>query len=276
MMIEIGRTYHLRVVKETEFGVYLDAENLDEILLPSKHAPDNLSIDDTVEVFLYLDSEDRPIATTQTPKAEVGEFAYLEVKDNTQFGAFLDWGLAKDVLVPFSEQHRPMTVGDYYIVFLYLDNQDRITATSKIDKIVLEDDQHDFRPQQMVDLIIGNSTELGFKAIVNHSHWGLLYKDEVDQRLSFGQSIQGFIKHIRRDGKIDLSLKSSRQIRDNYSQVIQDYLRDHNGFAPVHDKSPTAQIFDLIGMSKGQFKKAIGGLYKQRVITIEKDGIRLV
>jgi hypothetical protein len=275
-MIEIGRTYHLRVVKETEFGVYLDAENLDEILLPSKHAPDNLSIDDTVEVFLYLDSEDRPIATTQTPKAEVGEFAYLEVKDNTQFGAFLDWGLAKDVLVPFSEQHRPMTVGDYYIVFLYLDNQDRITATSKIDKIVLEDDQHDFRPQQMVDLIIGNSTELGFKAIVNHSHWGLLYKDEVDQRLSFGQSIQGYIKHIRRDGKIDLSLKSSRQIRDNYSQVIQDYLRDHNGFAPVHDKSPTAQIFDLIGMSKGQFKKAIGGLYKQRVITIEKDGIRLV
>jgi hypothetical protein len=275
-MIEIGRTYHLRVVKETEFGVYLDAENLDEILLPSKHAPDNLSIDDTVEVFLYLDSEDRPIATTQTPKAEVGEFAYLEVKDNTQFGAFLDWGLAKDVLVPFSEQHRPMTVGDYYIVFLYLDNQDRITATSKIDKIVLEDDQHDFRPQQMVDLIIGNSTELGFKAIVNHSHWGLLYKDEVDQRLSFGQSIQGYIKHIRRDGKIDLSLKSSRQIRDNYSQVIQDYLRDHNGFAPVHDKSPTAQISDLIGMSKGQFKKAIGGLYKQRVITIEKDGIRLV
>ncbi len=275
-MIEIGRTYHLRVVKETEFGVYLDAENLDEILLPSKHAPDNLSIDDTVEVFLYLDSEDRPIATTQIPKAEVGEFAYLEVKDNTQFGAFLDWGLAKDVLVPFSEQHRPMTVGDYYIVFLYLDNQDRITATSKIDKIVLEDDQHDFRPQQMVDLIIGNSTELGFKAIVNHSHWGLLYKDEVDQRLRFGQSIQGFIKHIRRDGKIDLSLKSSRQIRDNYSQVIQDYLRDHNGFAPVHDKSPTAQIFDLIGMSKGQFKKAIGGLYKQRVITIEKDGIRLV
>ena len=161
-------------------------------------------------------------------------------------------------------------------MFLYLDNQDRITATSKIDKIVLEDDQHDFRPQQAVDLIIGNSTELGFKAIVDHSHWGLLYKDEVDQRLSFGQSIQGYIKHIREDGKIDLSLKSSRQIRDNYSQVIQDYLRDHNGFAPAHDKSSPAQISDLFGMSKGQFKKAIGGLYKQRVITIEKDGIRLV
>ncbi len=275
-MIEIGRTYNLEVVKETDFGVYLEAENLGEILLPSKHAPDDLSIEDTVEVFLYLDSEDRPIATTQTPKAEVGQFAYLEATDNTPIGAFLDWGLDKDVLVPFSEQHRPMTVGDSYIVFLYLDNQDRITATSKIDKIVLDDDQHDFHPQQAVDLIIGNSTELGFKAIVDHSHWGLLYKDEVDQRLSFGQSIQGYIKHVREDGKIDLSLKNSQQIRDNYSQIIQDYLREHNGFAPVHDKSSPDQISDLLGMSKGQFKKAIGGLYKQRVITIDKDGIRLV
>ncbi len=275
-MVEIGKTYILEVVKESEFGVYLDAENLGELLLPSKHTPNNLSIGDTVEVFLYLDSEDRPIATTQTPNAEVGDFAYLEVKDNTTIGAFLDWGLDKDVLVPFAEQHRPMIVGNSYIVFLYLDNQGRITATSKIDKIVREDAQHDFRPQQPVDLIIGNSTELGFKAIVDQSHWGLLYKDEVDQRLSFGQSIQGYIKHIRADGKIDLSLKSGQQIRDNYSQVIQDYLRDHNGFAPVHDKSPPAQIFDLFGMSKGQFKNTIGGLYKQKVIAIEKDGIRLV
>ena len=275
-MIQIGRKYDLRVIKETEFGVYLDAENLGEILLPSKHAPDLLSIDDTVEVFLYLDSEDRPVATTQTPKAEVGEFAYLQVKDNTQIGAFLDWGLDKDVLVPFSEQHRPMSVGDYYIVFLYLDNQGRIAATSKIDKIVADDDHRDFWPQQAVDLIIGNSTDLGFKAIINHSHWGLLYKDEVGQRLSFGQSLQGYIKHIREDGKIDLSLKSGRQIRDSYSQTIQDYLRDHNGFAPVHDKSPPEQIFDLLGMSKKQFKKTIGALYKQRVIAIEADGIRLV
>lgn len=275
-MIHIGRTYSLEVIKETEFGVYLDAEDLGEILLPSKYVPGDLSIDDTVEVFLYTDSEDRPIATTQTPKAEVGDFAYLAVKENTPIGAFLDWGLDKDVLVPFAEQHRPMTVGANYIVFLYLDNQDRITATSKIDKIVLEDEQHDFRPHQTVDLIIGNSTDLGFKAIVDHSHWGLLYKDEVDQPLSFGQSIQGYIKHIRDDGKIDLSLKSSEQIRDDYSQVIQDYLREHEGFAPVHDKSPPAQIFELFGMSKGQFKKAIGGLYKQRVLRIENDGIRLV
>ncbi|WP_442511882.1 CvfB family protein [Novipirellula sp. SH528] len=258
-MIKIGRTYNLEVVKETEFGVYLDAEDLGEILLPKKHTPENLSVGDTVEVFLYLDSEDRPIATTQTPKAEVGEFAYLKVKENTQFGAFLDWGLDKDVLVPFAEQHRPMTVGHSYIVFLYLDNQGRITATSKIDKVVKEDDQHNFCPQQPVDLIIGNSTELGFKAIVDQSHWGLLYKDEVDQRLSFGQSIQGYIKYIREDGKIDLSLKSGRQIRDNYSQIILDFLRDHDGFASVHDKSPPAQIDKLFGMSKGQFEKSDRG-----------------
>ncbi|MGB7346486.1 MAG: S1-like domain-containing RNA-binding protein [Pirellulaceae bacterium] len=275
-MIEIGNTYRLVVVKETEFGVYLDAENLGEILLPKKHTPDNLHVDDTVEVFLYLDSEDRPVATTQSPIAEVGEFAYLKVKDNTPIGAFLDWGLDKDVLVPFAEQHRPMHVGESYIVFLYLDNQERITATSKIDKVVEENDEHDFRPQQKVELIIANTTELGFKAIVDQSHWGLLYKDEVDQRLSFGQTIEGYIKRVRDDGKIDLSLKSSRQIRDDFSQVIQDYLRDHDGFAPVHDKSDPDQISELFGMSKKQFKKAIGALYRKKVIAIEKDGIRLV
>ena len=275
-MISIGKTYNLQVVKETEFGVYLDAENLDEVLLPSKFTPADLQIEDRVDVFLYLDSEDRPIATTQIPHAEVGEFAYLQVKENTQIGAFLDWGLDKDVLLPFSEQHRPKTVGEHYLVFLYLDNQSRIAATSKIDKIVFEDDEHDFRPQQPVDLIIGNSTDLGYKAIVDHSHWGLLYRDEVEQSLSFGQSIRGYIKHIRDDGKIDLSLKSSQQIRENYSQVIQDYLHDHQGFAPLHDKSPPDQIYDSLGMSKGQFKKAIGGLYKQRIIAIEDDGIRLI
>ncbi|QDS94259.1 hypothetical protein FF011L_30380 [Roseimaritima multifibrata] len=275
-MIQLGRTYDLLVVKKTDFGFYLDAENLGEVLIPLKHAPVSLSVDDTVEVFLYLDSEDRPIATTQVPKAQVGDFAYLQVKDNTQVGAFLDWGLDKDVLVPFAEQHRPMIVGHSYIVYLYLDNQDRITATSKIHKIVLEDDEHNFHPQQPVDLMIANTTELGFKAIVDQSYWGLLYKDEVDQRLSFGQSIQGYVKYIREDGKIDLSLKSGSQIRENYGQRIQQFLRDHDGFAPVHDKSPPAQISELLGMSKGQFKNAIGTLYKQRLITIEKDGIRLV
>ncbi|EMI46182.1 putative nucleic acid binding protein, YitL type [Rhodopirellula sp. SWK7] len=275
-MMEIGSSYELQVLKKTDFGFYLNADNLGEVLLPTKHAPADLQVDDTVHVFLYLDSDDRPIATTQTPKVEVGEFAFLEVKDNTPIGAFMDWGLDKDVLVPFAEQHRPMNVGNRYLVFLYLDNQGRITATSKIDKCVLEDDEHDFHPQQPVDLIIANSTELGFKAIVDQSYWGLLYKDDVDQRLSFGQSIQGYIKRVREDGKIDLSLKSSQEVRDSHSQIVQDYLREHNGFAPIHDKSPPDQISDLLGMSKKQFKKTIGTLYKQRIITIEEDGIRLV
>lgn len=275
-MIEIGRTYGLQAIKKTEFGFYLDAENLGEILLPTRHAPDSLGVDDIVDVFLYLDSEDRPVATTQAPKAEVGEFAYLEVKDNTPVGAFLDWGLDKDVLVPFAEQHRPMTVGHSYIVFLYLDTKDRIAATSKIEQIVREDADHDFRAQQEVDLIIANSTELGFKAIVDNSHWGLLYKDEVDQRLSFGQSLDGYIKYVRPDGRIDLSLKSNWEIRDSYTQAIHDYLESNDGFAPLHDKSHPAEIQDALKMSKKQFKKAIGGLYKKQLITIEKDGIRLV
>ncbi|WDQ15529.1 CvfB family protein [Rhodopirellula sp. P2] len=276
MMIEIGGTFDLEVLKRTDFGMFLDAGELGEILLPTKHTPDDLSVGDIVEVFLYLDSEDRPIATTQVPKAEVGEFAYLEVKENTPIGAFLDWGLDKDVLVPFAEQHRPMRVGDSYLVFLYLDNQDRITATSKIDKYVSNDPEHGFYPQQAVELIIANSTEMGHKAIVDQSHWGLLYKDEVDQRISFGQTIQGYVKHVRVDGKIDLSLKSGQQIRDDFSQAIQSHLEENGGFAPVHDKSPPNEIFDLFRMSKGQFKKAIGALYKQQVIAIEQDGIRLL
>lgn len=276
-MLKIGRTYELDVVKAVDFGFYLDAENLGDILLPSKFAPKDLVEGDYLEVFLYLDSEDRPVATTQLPKARVGEFAYLEVVANTSVGAFLDWGLDKDLLAPFSEQHRPMEVGHSYLVYVYISKADgRIVATSKIDKIIDDDKPHDFKPQQAVNLIIANSTDLGYKAIINNSHWGVLYKNEVHQRLSFGQSIKGFIKHIRPDGKIDLSLQGGQVTRDKNATLILDYLKNKNGFAPVHDKSDPKLIADLFGMSKGAFKKTIGGLYKQRVISIEKDGIRLL
>lgn len=276
-MIKVGRSYELDVIKAMDFGFYLDAEELGEVLLPIKYAPEDLEVGDYLEVFLYLDSEGRPVATTQKPKARVGEFAYLEVLANTEVGAFLDWGLDKDLLVPFSEQHRPMEVGHAYLVHIYLNDVDgRIVASSKIDKFLNDETPHDFKPQQAVDLIIANSTDLGYKAIVNHSHWGVLYKNEVHQRLSFGQSIQGFIKHVRPDGKIDLSLEGGQVTRDKYSEIILNYLKRQNGFAPVHDKSDPKLISDLFGMSKGAFKKAIGGLYKQRVISIEKDGIRLL
>ena len=276
-MIKIGKTHSLKVVKKVDFGFYLDAADLGEVLLPRKLAPRDLAIGDSLSVFVYLDSEDRPVATTQKPKAQVGEFAYLKVSATNDIGAFLDWGLDKEVLVPFAEQHRPMEVGHSYLVYLYLDKIDgRIVASSKIDKILDDHKPHRFKAHQAVDLIIANSTDLGFKAIINHSHWGLLHTDDVHQRLSFGQSIKGFIKHIRPDGKIDLALESSLQILDKHAQIIVDYLSKKEGFAAVHDKSDPQLISKLFGMSKAAFKKAIGNLYKQRIIVIEKDGIRLV
>ena len=276
-MIKIGRTYELDVIKAVDFGFYLDAEDLGDVLLPMKYAPNDLTEGDYLDVFLYLDSEDRPVATTQTPKARVGEFAYLEVIDNTSVGAFLDWGLDKDLLVPFSEQHKAMEIGHSYLVYVYINEADgRIVASSKIDKFLDDEKPHNFKPQQTVNLIIANSTDLGYKAIINHSHWGVLYKNEVHQRLSFGQSIKGFIKYIRPDGKIDLSLQGGQETRDKHTMTILNYLKSQNGFAPVHDKSDPKLISDLFGMSKGAFKKSIGGLYKQRIISIEKEGIRLL
>ncbi|MCU7940093.1 MAG: GntR family transcriptional regulator [gamma proteobacterium symbiont of Bathyaustriella thionipta] len=275
-MISIGHTYQLDVVKRLNFGVYLDAKDLGEVLLPRRFVPDDLSEGDSIEVFIYLDSEDRPVATTQIPRARVGEFAYLTVVDTSHMGAFLDWGLDKDVLVPFAEQHVPMKEGHSYLVYLYRDRVDgRITASSKLDKFIDEHKAHDFKPQQVVDLLIANSTELGYKAIIKHRYWGVIYKDEVFQRLSFGQHKKGFIKHIRADGKIDLSLQGGQKTRDKNVTIILNYLKNKNGFAPVHDKSAPQLIAQLFGMSKGAFKKAIGSLYKQRMITIEKDGIRL-
>lgn len=276
-MIKIGQTYELDVLRIVNIGAYLDAENLGEVLLPNKNAPDDISERDSVEAFLYLDSEDRLVATTQKPKAQVGEFAYLRALDTTSFGTFLDWGLGKDVLVPISEQKTPMEVGKSYLVYLYLDKVDeRITASSKIDKFLKIETSHDYKTKQMVNLIIANSTDLGYKAIINHSHWGMLYKDEVFQRLSFGQYQKGFIKKIRSDGKIDLSLQGGEESRENYDETILNYLRKNDGFAPVHDKSAPQLISRIFGMSKSVFKKTIGGLYKQRVIRIEKDGIHLI
>jgi hypothetical protein len=273
----MGQMYELIVVKAVDFGFYLDAENLGEVLLPAKYAPAGTSVGEDIEVFLYQDSDGRPVATTETPMAYVGEFAYLEVVETTSVGAFLDWGLDKDLLVPFGEQHRPMEAGKSYLVYVHISKADgRIIASSKIDKFLDDERPHQFKPWQRVKLVIGNSTDLGYKAIVNDSHWGVLYKNEVFERLSFGQTVQGFIKRVRDDGKIDLSLQGGQVTRDQYSQTILDYLKKQNGFAPVHDKSDPAVISRLFGMSKGAFKKAIGGLYKQRIISIEKDGIRLV
>ena len=276
-MITVGQYYTLAVSQVVETGYMLDARELGPVLLPKRNAPWPYKAGDEANVFLYLDSDDAPIATTDKPKACVGEFAYLQVVAATDVGAFLDWGLEKDVLVPFAEQHRPLEEGNSYLVYLYLDKIDgRITATSKIDKVLDDYKPHDYKKDQRVDLIIANSTDLGYKAIINHSHWGVLYKDDVFQRLSFGQSIEGYIKHTRPDGKIDLTLHSGQRARDKNSEAIINLLVTENGFVPLHDKSDPQLIIKSLGMSKGSFKKAIGNLYRQRLISIEDDGIRLI
>jgi uncharacterized protein len=275
-MLSLGQTYTLRVVKIIDQGAYVDGEELGEILLPTKHCPPDLEVDNEIAVFLYQDSESRLIVTTQTPKVQVGEFAYLEVVENSDYGTFMDWGLDKDLMAPFGEQHRPMVVGKSYLVYVYLNKADgRITASSKVEKFLDALAPHDFVAGQQVDLIIANTTDLGFKAIIDHSHWGLLYKDEVKERLSFGQSRRGFIKFVRPDGKIDLALREEQDTRDQYTMKVMNYLKEHDGFAAVHDKTDPAEILALFGISKKSFKKVIGRLYKQRIIKIEADGIRL-
>lgn len=276
-MVQIGQSYALEVVRIVEFGAYLDAKELGEILLPLKYLPPALVEGDEITVFIYLDSDEKPIATTQQPKARVGEFAYLTVAATTKVGAFLNWGLDKDLLVPFAEQHQPMKVEHAYLVYIYLNRIDsRITASSKINKFIDDLAPHHFKPKQEVDLLIADSTEMGYKAIINHSHWGLLYKDEVFHKLSFGDSIKGFIKQTRADGKVDLTLNGGQKTRNSQASLIEDYLKKNGGFAAIHDKSDPKLILEQFSMSKGAFKKAIGALYKSRVITLEKDGIRLV
>lgn len=276
-MITLGQYHSLQVGERVDAGYMLDAGELGEVLLPARHVPEKLKTGDTVDVFLYLDTDELPVATTGKPKACVGEFAYLKVAATTDIGAFLDWGLEKDVLAPFAEQHRPMHEGRSYLVYLYLNKiGGRITATSKIDKVLDDDKSHDYKKGQAVDLIVANSTDLGFKAIINHSHWGVLYNSDVHQRLSFGQNIKGYIKHVRPDRKIDLILETGKGARDKNAESIVSYLNAQNGFAPVHDNSDPQTVVNLLGMSKGAFKKAIGKLYKERVISIEEEGVRLL
>jgi len=275
-MLQLGKVYTLQVIELADIGVCLATGDADRLLLPRRHVPAGTAIGDSLRVFLYLDSEDRPVATTKMPTATVGQFAFLPVVDRNAVGAFLDWGLEKDLLVPFMEQHRPMEEERSYLVYIYVDKvHGRIVASSKIDKFLDDDKPHRFNAGQPVDLIIANSTDLGFKAIINHSHWGVLHHADVPGRLSFGQSIQGYIRHVRPDGRIDLALRPAVEVLDEHGSVIVAYLKKHGGFAPIHDKSSPAEIASVFRLSKAAFKKSIGRLYKQGVIDIRPDGIQL-
>jgi len=275
-MAEIGVFNNLRVIKEVDFGVYLDGGEHEEILLPRKYVPEGCKVDDNIRVFIYLDSEDRFIATTETPYAMVGDFALLKVVAVESDGAFLDWGLLKDLLVPFCEQSPTMEIGKSYIVRIYVDKQsNRIAATTRLDRY-LDNEPGNFHAGQEVELLICNQTDIGYKAIINGTHWGVLYSNEVFQPLKSGQKTKGYIKKVREDNKIDLSLhKPGYERVDDITDTILNVLKKQGGFISVTDKSSPETINKLFGVSKKTYKKAIGAIYRKRLITIESDGIRL-
>lgn len=276
-MAEIGKLNELRVVKELDFGIYLDGGDLGEILMPKRYVPEGCKVDDMLEVFIYLDSEDRIIATTEKPYAMVDDFAILKVVAVNSAGAFLDWGLPKDLLVPFSEQRPVMKEGESYVVRIYLDlKTSRLAASSKLDKF-LQNKPGSFQQGQEVELLLCDRTDLGWKAIVDNMSWGVLYENEIFQEVKKGQKIKGFIKKIRDDGKIDLCLqKPGYEKVDDISEMIITALKAQGGFIPVTDKSSPEIIQKLFGISKKTYKKAIGAIYKKKLITIEKDGIKLI
>lgn len=275
-MAAIGTVNELEVIKEVDFGVYLDGAQHGEILMPKRYVPEGCKVGDRVEAFIYLDSEDRLVATTERPIAMVGEFAKLKVIAVTRVGAFMDWGLPKDLLVPFREQQQKMEEGKSYLVYIYLDDESqRIAGTSKLDKCI-DNIPIDYEEGEEVDLIIAAQTELGYKAIIDNSHWGMLFKNEVFQNLKVGQKVKGYIKNIREDDKIDLSLeKAGYEKIDPISESILNKLAANDGFLPLNDKTDPDTIRDIFQISKKNFKKAIGALYKQHIISIDEDGIRM-
>ena len=258
-MAKLGQYNQLRVIKRVDFGFYLDGDQFGQVLLPKKQAPEAVEIEQLIDVFLYTDSEDRIVATTKTPNALVGECAYLKVVDTNQYGAFLDWGLPKDLLVPYNEQQKPMEKGFSYTVYLFVDEfSERIAASSRLDEH-LSLEPGDFERKQAVDLMIYSRSDLGFKAVINGTHLGQLYDNEVFRPLHYGEKLTGYIKQIRDDGKIDLWLQLPiHQSRDGLAQKILTYLQENDGISTLTDKSPPDDIYRTFGVSKGSYKKPWG------------------
>ena len=276
MSIELGKFNRLEVVKEVDFGMYLDGGDEGEILLPARYVPEGCQIGDILNVFLYLDNEERLIATTLTPLVQVGEFACLEVAWVNQFGAFLNWGLMKDLFVPFSEQKMKMQVGKKYIVHAHLDDESyRIVASAKVDRY-LSKEKAEYQPGEEVNILIWQKTDLGFKAIIENKFGGLLYDSEIFQPLHTGMVLKAYVKQIREDGKIDLVLqKLGFEKVDDFSKTLLEYIREHDGYTPQNDKSPADDIYAAFGVSKKTFKKAVGDLYKKHLVVLQEDGIWL-
>lgn len=277
MPIEIGKFNNLQVVKVADHGVYVDGGEEGTILLPNRYVPNGLGIDDWVEVFLYFDSDDLLIATTETPKALVNTVELLKVIDTNRVGAFLDWGLPKDLLVPFSEQQHPMKEGESYMVYVFHDhNTDRILASSKLNRY-FDEEPEGLEEKQAVDLQISDKTELGYKAIIDNQYLGLIFHGDAFRPLAIGERLPGYIKAIREDGKVDLIISQHSPQGDNsLENQIMAHLKASGGESDLTDKSDPDRIYRQFKVSKKKYKNALGALYKRKLIVITREKISLV
>lgn len=274
--VKVGQFNTLKVNRKVEFGFYLD-DGAEGILLPKRFAPSNLNIDDEIEVFVYHDSDNRLIATTQKPKAVVGEIAKMKVVSVTKQGAFLDWGLMKDLFVPASKQVSGMRLGGEYLVMLYIDEMTgRVAATEKVENL-MSNDILTVKEMESVDLLVYRTSELGYVMIINNKHIGILHGNEVFQQLEIGDRVKGFIKKIRPDNKIDLILGKPgyTKVEDESAKILR-LLQENNGYLPYNDKSDPTDIYAFFGMSKKAFKMTTGNLYKQKKIQFTQTGIQLI
>lgn len=280
-MLKIGDYNDLKILKSTEYGLFLEANDealeIKEVLLPKRYVTPEMKIGETLKVFVALDSEDRVVATTEEPKVKVGGVAVLEVVSVSNVGAFLNWGLSKDLFLPFSEQLWDVQEGDKVVVYVFLDKSNRITATMRVEKKLKKvADPEEYKPNQKVDIILIDRSDLGYKTVVNQTHIGLLYGNEVFKKLSYGQVMEAYVNKIRPDGKIDLLLlQMGHHGADDIAPKIIQLLQDNKGFYALTDKTDPDTIYKLFGVSKKKFKIALGGLYKERKIEIKDDGIYL-
>ncbi len=276
-MLQLGQNQNLKILRDTDPGLYLGNEEGDEVLLPHKYKPGSFEIGDQLDVFVYLDNEERPIATTLEPEIRLNEFGYLRCSDVNKFGAFMDWGLEKQLFVPYKEQARPMKSGSWYVVYLYLDEKtNRLTASSKTQRF-LDNSELTIKKFDEVEILVTHITEKGANVIINGLHKGLIYMEDIFEDIRSGDRMKAFVKKIREDNKVDVVLQTPgyRSIEPNAEYVLEE-LNAAGGFMPLHDKSDPEAIKNELGISKKSFKKAIGSLYKSKLIIIEKDGIRIV
>ncbi len=277
-MIEVGIYNKLKVLRETSVGWYLGDEDGEDVLLPKKYCPQPFIPGEVMEVFVYLDKEERKVATTRRPKILLNRFASLKVTTVTRIGAFLDWGPEKELLVPFREQKQTMEEGRHYVVYLGMDElTGRLYASAKVEKF-LDNEHLSVRNKEKVSLLVYKETELGYSVIVNDRHRGLIFKEDVFKDIRVGASLEGYVKRIRPDGNLDISPQAigyNNYNMDN-SEIIYLKLVENNGFLPVTDKSSPEEIYALFGISKKAFKKSVGALYKQQRLRIEEQGLRLL